>query len=205
MGTIKNKLHLFPRLIAKTFYKRWNLVLLRFLGAEIGKQCQFYNHIHIKVAPKSVIKIGDDVIIKSGSGYNPLARNIQASICVERGAKLIIGSLTGISSSCIWASNSISIGNNVNIGADTIILDTDCHNINYLKRKDRATDAITSAKAPIVIKDDVLIGTRCIILKGVTIGARSVIGAGSVVTQSIPADSIAAGNPCKVIKSINNK
>ena len=84
-------------------------------------------------------------------------------------------------------------------------MDPDCHNINSLKRKDRATYAITSAKAPIVIEDDVLIGTRCIILKGVTIGARSVIGAGSVVTKSIPADSIAAGNPCKVIKSINNK
>lgn len=62
-----------------------------------------------------MIKIGDDVIIKSGRGYNPLARNIQASICVE-GGFLIIGSLTGISSSCIWASNSISIGNNVSIG-----------------------------------------------------------------------------------------
>ena len=52
------------------------------------------------------------------------------------------------------------------------------------------------------IEDDVLIGTRCIILKGVIIGARTVIGSGSVVTKSIPADCIAAGNPCKVIKYI---
>ena len=54
-----------------------------------------------------------------------------------------------------------------------------------------------------MIEDDVLIGTRCIILKGVTIGARSVIGSGSVVTKSIPPDCIAAGNPCKVVKSID--
>lgn len=53
---------------------------------------------------------------------------------------------------------------------------------------------------PIVIEDDVLIGARSIVLKGVTIGARSVIGAGSVVVKDIPADCIAAGNPCKVIK-----
>ena len=47
-----------------------------------------------------------------------------------------------------------------------------------------------------------MIGTRCIILKGVTIGARSIIGSGSIVTKSIPSDCIAAGNPCKVIKYI---
>ena len=55
----------------------------------------------------------------------------------------------------------------------------------------------------IVIEDDVLIGMNSIILKGVHIGARSVIGAGSVVTKDIPADCIAAGNPAHVIKMIN--
>ena len=64
-------------------------------------------------------------------------------------------------------------------------------------------DILTAKTAPIVIEDDVLIGTRCIVLKGVTIGARSIIGSGSVVTKSIPADCIAAGNPCKVIRFIN--
>lgn len=64
---------------------------------------------------------------------------------------------------------------------------------------------MTAKSKPIVIEDDVMIGTRCIILKGVTIGARSVIGSGSVVTKSIPADSIAAGNPCRVIRANINK
>ena len=54
-----------------------------------------------------------------------------------------------------------------------------------------------------MIEDDVLIGARCIILKGVHIGARSVIGAGSVVAKDIPSDCIAAGNPCKVIKRLD--
>ena len=57
--------------------------------------------------------------------------------------------------------------------------------------------------APITIEDDVWIGAQCVILKGVTIGARSIIGAGSVVTKSISPDCIAAGNPCKIIKKLN--
>lgn len=56
--------------------------------------------------------------------------------------------------------------------------------------------------APIVVEDDVWVGAHSIILKGVTIGARSIIGAGSVVTKSIPADCVAAGNPCRVIKNL---
>ena len=53
-----------------------------------------------------------------------------------------------------------------------------------------------------VIEDDVWVGAHSIILKGVTIGARSIIGAGSVVTKNIPPDCVAAGNPCRVIKSL---
>lgn len=57
----------------------------------------------------------------------------------------------------------------------------------------------------IVIGDDVLIGANSMVLKGVTIGARSVIGAGSVVTCNIPDDVIAAGNPAKVIKILRER
>ena len=83
-----------------------------------------------------------------------------------------------------------------------MLLDTDSHNLNFMLRRKGGT-GIPITK-PIVIEDDVLIGARSIVLKGVTIGARSIIGAGSVVTKSIPADCIAAGNPCKVIRYINN-
>ena len=68
-------------------------------------------------------------------------------------------------------------------------------------RLSRRTGNEGTKSAPVVIEDDVWIGAHSIILKGVTIGARSVIGAVSVVTKSIPADCGAAGNPCKVIKS----
>ena len=55
----------------------------------------------------------------------------------------------------------------------------------------------------IIIDDDVLIGMQVTILKGVHIGARSIIGAGSVVTKDVPCDCIAAGNPARVVKMIN--
>ena len=58
--------------------------------------------------------------------------------------------------------------------------------------------------ARIVIEDDVWLGGHVVVLPGVTIGARSVIGAGSVVTRSIPPDVLAAGNPCRVIRAIDN-
>ena len=96
------------------------------------------------------------------------------------------------------------------IGGDCILMDTDAHNLDHRVRGSGemigkfGKDSLTAASAPIVIEDDVLIGTRCIILKGVTIGARSIIDAGSVVTKSIPADCIAGGNPAKVIKSSIN-
>lgn len=61
-----------------------------------------------------------------------------------------------------------------------------------------------AAANPITIGDSVWIGAGAIILDGVTIGDRSVIGAGSIVTKDIPADCVAAGNPCRVIKKIEH-
>ena len=81
-------------------------------------------------------------------------------------------------------------------------MDTDAHSLNYVDRRDGDVDMANRVDRPIVIDDDVLVGAFAIILKGVTIGARSVIGAGSVVTKDIPADCVAAGNPAKVIKQL---
>lgn len=69
-----------------------------------------------------------------------------------------------------------------------------------MDHKERAT-GLEFAK-PITIGEDVWIGGSVVICPGVTIGHRSVIGAGSVVTKDIPADVVAVGNPCKVIRSL---
>lgn len=104
-----------------------------------------------------------------------------------------------MSSTRLWIHESAKIGNNVKIEGCVLITDTDAHPMDYMAR--RSSNEGTKS-APVVIEDDVWVGAHCIILKGVTIGARSIIGAGSVVTKSIPADCVAAGNPCRVIKNL---
>ena len=98
----------------------------------------------------------------------------------------------------ITAACNIKMGDNCMIAADVIIHDCDWHGIYNRLRPFRCTAAVTLEK-------NVWIGTRAIITKGVTIGENSIIGAGSVVTKDIPANTIAAGNPAKVVKTINPK
>ena len=97
---------------------------------------------------------------------------------------------------------SITIGNNVHIGGSTKIYDTNFHNMNYNERRVAELNGETKT-SPVIIEDDVFIGTGVLIGKGVTIGARSIIAAGSVVVKSVPADELWGGNPAKFIKKIN--
>lgn len=201
-----------PRRFNLEFYKRWNKILFSLKGIKYGNNLNVYCKVYVYKSIKAQIYIGNSFTFTSDYAINPLCRNIRGSIFVDRNAVLTIGDNTGISSACIWAQNKIIIGNNVKIGGDCILLDSDCHNLDYLIRRDnqkeengRTKDSNTAKSKPIIIEDDVLIGTRCIVLKGVTIGARSVIGSGSVVTKSIPQDCIAAGNPCKVIRCFEKK
>jgi len=197
---IRSRLHLFPRLIRKQFYSALIPFILRLNKVRIGQNCRFYNYINIKIEENTSVYIGDNVVFCSSDGYNPIARNIEGSIVVENGASLYIGDNSGLSSVCIWATKSITVGDNVKIGADTIILDSDAHSLDFSLRRDPKEDALNRVSQAIKIEDDVLIGARCVVLKGVSIGARSIVGAGSVVTKDIPSDCIAAGNPCRVIK-----
>ena len=191
-------------------YSWYNCTKFRLFGIKIGKGSHIYNCIYLKKHPLSSITIGHYVTLTSGSNINPLTRNLRTSLFTEcAGAQITIGDYVGISSSCIWASNSITIGNYVAIGGDCLIMDTDAHSQNWRIRCNQdnpthLTDKQDAANAPIVISDFVWIGAKCIILKGVTIGARSIIAAGSVVTKDIPSDCIAGGNPCRVLRQLSH-
>ena len=71
-----------------------------------------------------------------------------------------------------------------------------------MNRRNKHSDALDIKTGPIIIEDDVFIGAHTTILKGVTIGNKSIIGAGSVVSRSIPPGEIWAGNPIKRIREI---
>lgn len=125
----------------------------------------------------------------------PCVFNIQSP-----GSKLIIGDNVGISGSTICAKDCVTIGDNVLIGSGCLITDSDAHPIYWEDRRRGCNDKIVHL--PVTIGNDVFLGARCIVLKGVTIGDRVVVGAGSVVTHDIPSDCIAAGNPASIIKHL---
>ena len=112
-------------------------------------------------------------------------------------AEIVIGDYCLISPGVrISSAKSIRIGDNCMFAANVIISDSDWHGIYNRIRPFRCTK-------PVVIENNVWLGERVIVTKGVTIGENSVIGAGSVVTKSIPPNSVAAGNPARIIKNIN--
>ena len=111
-------------------------------------------------------------------------------ICFKN-SKLELGSGFCNSNVKIRCSQEITIGNNVAISHDVTIMDSDAHYIDYENYE---------INKPVHIGNNVWIGTRATILKGVTIGDGAIIAAGAVVTKDVPANCIAAGVPAKVIK-----
>jgi acetyltransferase-like isoleucine patch superfamily enzyme len=91
----------------------------------------------------------------------------------------------------------IEIGDRVFVGANCVIVDTDFHPLDPSARQ---VDVLAGAHSPVVIEDDAFIGMRSIILKGVRVGAGSVIGAGSVVTQDVAPGAVVAGNPAVFVR-----
>lgn len=187
------------------YYTYWNRIKFKIYGIEFGKGLQVNNKLYIYIGENAKVEIGENFTFSSGDNINPISRNVYGSIFCANNTYLKIGNNVKISGSSLRLHKSIIIGNNVTIGADCILLDSNSHSMNYLDRRDPIKDKTNKIDKAITIDDDVFIGTRCIILKGVTIGARSIIGSGSVVTKSIPADSIAVGNPAKVVRTIAHK
>lgn len=179
----------------------YNLLRLKMYGVEHGSHCVIHGKLYISLFPTASVKIGKNLYFSSGWGVNALCANKRGVIYATEHASIKIGDNVGMSSNVLWAHNKIVIGNYVKIGGNCILIDTDAHNLDFSIRRGQYTD--WGESAPIVVEDDAFIGANCIILKGVTIGARSIIAAGSVVTKSISADCVAGGNPARVIRQLS--
>jgi len=108
-----------------------------------------------------------------------------------KGAQIQIGNGTYLNRNAeIVAARSVTIGNDCKIARDVIIMDTDQHPLPSGELVAR----------PVVIQDRVWIGSRSIVLKGVTIGHDAVIGAGSVVTRDVPARAVVGGVPARALR-----
>lgn len=146
-------------------------------------------------------ELGENCVFNCSLTSNMVGLFKGCTIAVIKGGKLSIGKGSGFSGVSIYCSKSIRIGRFVNFGGNVSIWDTDFHPLDYLARRKSENQYVTSL--PIEIGDDVFVGANSIILKGVSIGARSIIGAGSVVTKDVPKDEVWAGNPAKFIRRIN--
>ena len=143
---------------------------------------------------RSTITIGKNCRFMNWQFGNLIGLNHKCIVATQSDdAKLTIGDKCSFSGVSIWCHKEITIGNNVRVGANVTIMDSDQHTDDPRAGKDK----------PVRIKDNVWIGGGVTILKGVTIGKNSLIGAGSVVVKSIPENVIAAGNPCKVIRPLD--
>ena len=170
-------------------------IKMHFWGIEVGKNVKICGNILVSRFQNSTIKIGMNCKFISSSMSNFRGINHRCIIHTgDEGAVIEIGDNCGFSGVSIVANKLIKISNNVMVGANTIIGDRDDH-----------PDRLHTEPSPIIIDEGVFIGMNCIVMKGVHIGANSIIGAGSIVTKDIPENVVAVGNPCKVVKEINKK
>jgi acetyltransferase-like isoleucine patch superfamily enzyme len=157
---------------------------------------------YIHVSLEATCIFGKGLKMNNGVNFSESGSNGKCRIEVRQGAFLKVGEDVGMSDVTITCHNKISIGNNVLIGVGSHIRDTDNHSLNPDDRRN-GKDWQNKKTAPVFISDNVFIGANSSIMKGVTLGENSIIGAGSVVTKNIPANEIWAGNPVKFIKKLN--
>ncbi len=188
------------RLQSFSFYStRLSYISLLLKKVKLGNNCKFYGIPIVVRAYNSEIYIGSKCTFRSDNSSNLIGLNRKCIISTfGEKSKIKIGNNSGFSGTVIGAANSIIIGNNVLSGANVLITDFDWHPIDPTMR--HTSEGILSA--PITIGNNVWLGINTVVLKGVTIGENTVIGANSLVVKDIPANVIAAGNPCKVLKKL---
>lgn len=168
----------------------------KLLSISIGKNCVFYGIPFFEISKESKIQIGDSCQFRSMETSNNIGLNHKCILACSSYSNhqgiIKIGNSCGFSGVSIWCASQINIGNNVRVGANTLIMDHDAH----------FDDPRTSPPEPIIIEDNVFIGANCVIKKGVNIGENSMIGMNSVVTKDIPANCVAVGIPAKIIREL---
>jgi acetyltransferase-like isoleucine patch superfamily enzyme len=146
------------------------------------------------------IRFGHDVVFgwRNSDGFYTGYGQLEAS---APEASIVIGDGAEINNNVLIKSEGpgICIGANALLGSRICIYDSDFHELDPRRRAGGRP-----RMAAVELQDNVFIGDRVVILKGVTVGADSVIGAGSVVTSSIPPGVIAAGNPARILRELRS-
>jgi len=167
-----------------------------------GKKFATSGLCSFKARTRDSIEIGNNVRLLAGWRSNRVGLKRMLLLQTFDEGQISIGDQSGCSSVVISSRSRISIGKHVNVGGNAVLIDHDFHALDPLERRLPANEQEASVRtSPIEIGDDVFIGTNSIILKGVSLGARSIVAAGSVVFKGeYPPDSLLQGNPATVVK-----
>jgi acetyltransferase-like isoleucine patch superfamily enzyme len=166
----------------------------------IGKNYKVWGNLRLIIDGQGKIIIGDDFHAVSSKSRSYYALFSPCHLTSLHGGIIELGKHVGLNGNIIASRKKIFIGNDTMIGPNTIIMDHNGHKIKAINRwleKDHPKE--------IYIGENCWIGMNCIILKGVTIGNNTVIGAGSIVRNNCDSDSIYAGNPAVKIRNINKE
>ncbi|MFZ0928848.1 MAG: acyltransferase [Syntrophobacteraceae bacterium] len=184
--------------LTRIFSSRWHSSLARLAaqwwGVHLGTGCIFNGLPVFRRHPGSSITIGAGCKFNSSHTSNLIGVNRPCIIStLTEGARVHIGPNCGFSGTVVGCATRIVLGEKVRCGANTTITDTDWH-----------TDhPRTGPDAPVTIEKGVWLGVNVTVLKGVTVGENTLVGAGSLVTHSLPANVVAGGVPAKVLKEID--
>ena len=176
----------------------WTRVQLWCWAATCGRRLRVTGRLRLYVNGR--LHIGNDVAINSGAG-NFVGVERRMAIWVGRGARAEIGDGCRISNSTIVATESVEILPETLIGGGCNIYDTDFHHLHVAGRVEAGHGPAPSA--PIRIGPRAFLGGHVTVLKGVTIGEGSIIGACSVVTKSVPPGEIWAGVPARFVRKVD--
>ncbi len=166
--------------------------------AIVGKSPKIVGPLVLNNAKKEQLVIGDYVILRHSRLF-----------CFGKG-KLTIGNYCYLGDfTQIDAAEGVTIGNYCMLSNRIMIQDHTSHPLSPKKRREqlidlqkKSTDVYDTIIKKVIIEDNVWIGMDALILKGVTIGKNSIVGARAVVTGDVPSDSVVAGNPARVVRTL---
>lgn len=197
---MNNLIKFIMRIVIYLRIKIFKYNLLKKKYADIDKNIKIAGIPMININSSGLLTIGKNVTLGSLSYGNHFNMHSPVKLMIDRDSAIIkIGDNTRIFGTCIHAQKSIIIGDNCLISANCQIIDSMGHDFSFENTENRINTA--GIVEPILIKNNVWIGSGSIILPGVTIGEGSVITVNSVIDKDVPAMVLAGGNPMKVLKT----
>jgi acetyltransferase-like isoleucine patch superfamily enzyme len=187
--------------LSTAFWTAVAWVRLRAHGARVGRGLRVRGPLRLHCHRTASILIGRACRIQSGFAGNAVGGNGRMALWVGAGAVLTIGDNVGLSNATIVCLRAVTIGDGALVGGDSKVYDTDFHSLDAAERGRPGNPG--ARRAPVTIGPRAFVGAHAVVLKGASVGAEAVIGAGAVVRGIVPAGEVWAGNPAVPLRRGN--